>query len=339
MSSASMTPLTESIIHNVFKEAKEQLAQVKDADGLESMRVAYFGKRGQVTQLFQQLKAAPKDDMRTLGALLNVQRSQVLDAVQSKKDNFAQSQLNEALSAEAIDVTLPGRHPVASGSCHPITWVMHRAITIWSRLGFSLVEGPEIEKNQFNFDRLNIPEHHPARSMQDSFVPDEPGMVLRTHTSPVQVRVMDGQKPPIQIISLGRVFRRDSDPTHTPMFHQLEGLHINETANFSDLKTVIEHFFNAFFDRSVSVRFRPSYFPFTEPSAEVDIKSESGEWLEVMGCGMVHPNVLEDAQLSPDTYQGYAFGFGLDRLAMLYYGIDDLRTLFEGDIAFLSQFH
>jgi phenylalanyl-tRNA synthetase alpha chain len=332
------SPLDAKQVDAVLKTARSALSVIQNAEALEAFRVEYLGKKGKITGFFQALKGAPPEVMRDLGARLNRERATLFKDIQSKKEAFDAARIANVLAAESIDVTLPGRLRPA-GSLHPITLVMQRAIDILSRLGFEVVDGPELEEETFNFTRLNIPEHHPARSMQDSFVPDQPGFVLRTHTSPVQVRVMDGQKPPIKIISLGRVFRRDSDPTHTPMFHQLEGLRVDKQVTFSDLKGVIAHFFDAFFGRSVAVRFRPSYFPFTEPSAEVDIMSESGEWLEVMGCGMVHPNVLTGAGLSTDDYQGYAFGFGLDRLAMLYYGLNDLRALFEGDAAFLEQFH
>jgi phenylalanyl-tRNA synthetase alpha chain len=281
------------------------------------------------------------------GALINVVKQELQDLIGERKNSLDSAAVEAQLAAETIDVTLPGRGQT-TGGIHPVTRTIERIEDFFSSIGFEVVEGPEIEDDYHNFEALNIPAHHPARAMHDTFYIDE-STVLRTHTSPVQVRVMETEKPPLRIICPGRVYRCDSDLTHTPMFHQVEGLLIDEHSSFADLKGVVEEFLRVFFERELQVRFRPSYFPFTEPSAEVDIQcvncggegcrvcSQTG-WLEVMGCGMVHPRVFEYSKIDTEKYSGFAFGMGVERLAMLRYGVNDLRLFFDNDLRFLEQF-
>ena len=328
-------------------EAKAAIAAAKDGATLEQLRVDYLGKKGQITALLKRLGQLSAEERPAAGALINVVKQELQELIGARKDTLESAAVEAKLSAEKIDVTLPGRDQ-SSGGIHPVTRTMERMEDFFSAIGFDVVEGPEIEDDYHNFEALNIPAHHPARAMHDTFYVDE-HTVLRTHTSPVQVRVMESQEPPLRIICPGRVYRCDSDLTHTPMFHQVEGLLIDEHSSFADLKGLIEDFLRVFFERELDVRFRPSYFPFTEPSAEVDIQcvncggdgcrvcSHTG-WLEVMGCGMVHPKVFEYSNIDTEKYSGFAFGMGVERLAMLRYGVNDLRLFFDNDLRFLEQF-
>ncbi len=319
-----------------------------DEKSLEALRVHYLGKKGSLTVLLKNLGQLPAEERPAAGEVINVVKRAVQEALDARKAVLINSSLNAKLASEAIDVTLPGRRQSAGG-LHPITITIERITSIFASAGYVVAEGPEIEDDYYNFEALNIPSHHPARAMHDTFYVN-PGTVLRTHTSPVQVRVMQTGKPPFRMICPGRVYRCDSDLTHTPMFHQVEGLYIDEEVNFADLKGTVEDFLHAYFEQEMPVRFRPSYFPFTEPSAEVDmgcvacnskgcrICSNTG-WLEVMGCGMVHPSVLEMSNVDSSKFRGFAFGMGVERLAMLRYGVRDLRTYFENDLRFLRQFN
>lgn len=334
-------------IITIQEQAKEAINQAQDVSGLETIRVDFLGKKGKLTELLKGLATLSAEEKPKMGQLVNEAKRAITDLIEVKMEELKEKQLAAKLAAEQIDITLPGRENQA-GSLHPVTQVKHRINEYFSRLGFDIVDGPEIETEFYNFEALNIPSHHPARAMHDTFYFGD-GRLLRTHTSPVQIRTMEQRKPPFRLIAPGRVYRCDSDVTHTPMFHQVEGLLIDEQATLAGLKGLLKDFFAHFFGRELALRFRPSYFPFTEPSAEVDIECTqcSGKgcrsckftgWLEVLGCGMVHPNVLKAVNISPDQYQGWAFGMGMDRLAMLYYGVDDLRTMFENDLTFLSQF-
>jgi phenylalanyl-tRNA synthetase alpha chain len=314
---------------------------------LDDLRVEYLGKKGRLTGLLKGLGQLTTEERPAAGAKINDVKQSLQDLIGQRKAYFESIDLNAKLAKETIDVTLPGRGEDVGG-LHPVTRTMERIEGFFSRIGYDVEVGPEIEDDYHNFEALNIPSHHPARAMHDTFYID-PTTVLRTHTSPVQVRTMERHAPPIRIICPGRVYRCDSDLTHTPMFHQVEGLVVDKDISFADLKGVIDQFLKAFFEADLPVRFRPSYFPFTEPSAEVDIQctncsgdgcrvcSQTG-WLEVMGCGMVHPNVLEHCDVDTDTFTGFAFGMGVERLAMLRYGVNDLRLFFENDLRFLKQF-
>ena len=328
-------------------EAKAAIAAADDGATLEQLRVDYLGKKGQITGLLKGLGKLTAQERPKAGALINVVKQELQELIGARKSALDSAAVEAQLAAETIDVTLPGRGQ-STGGIHPVTRTMERMEDFFGAIGFDVVEGPEIEDDYHNFEALNIPAHHPARAMHDTFYVDE-HTVLRTHTSPVQVRVMESQEPPLRIICPGRVYRCDSDLTHTPMFHQVEGLLIDEHSSFADLKGLIEDFLRAFFERELEVRFRPSYFPFTEPSAEVDIQcvncggngcrvcSHTG-WLEVMGCGMVHPKVFEYSNIDTEKYSGFAFGMGVERLAMLRYGVNDLRLFFDNDLRFLEQF-
>ena len=328
-------------------EAKAAIAAAEDGATLEQLRVDYLGKKGQITALLKSLGQLSAEERPAAGAQINVVKQELQELIGARKNALESAAVETKLAAETIDVTLPGRDK-STGGIHPVTRTMERMEDFFAAIGFEVVEGPEIEDDYHNFEALNIPAHHPARAMHDTFYVDE-HTVLRTHTSPVQVRVMESQAPPLRIICPGRVYRCDSDLTHTPMFHQVEGLLIDEHSSFADLKGLIEDFLRAFFERELEVRFRPSYFPFTEPSAEVDIQcvncggegcrvcSHTG-WLEVMGCGMVHPRVFEYSNIDTEKYSGFAFGMGVERLAMLRYGVNDLRLFFDNDLRFLEQF-
>ncbi len=328
-------------------QARSAIAAAQDSGTLEQLRVDYLGKKGQLTNLLKSLGNLSSEDRPKAGALINVVKQELQELIGERKTALDAAAVKARLEQEAIDVTLPGRATTVGG-VHPVTQTIERIEDFFSAIGFDVVEGPEIEDDYHNFEALNIPAHHPARAMHDTFYVDE-HTVLRTHTSPVQVRVMESQQPPLRIICPGRVYRCDSDLTHTPMFHQVEGLLVDEHSSFSDLKGLIEDFLRVFFERELEVRFRPSYFPFTEPSAEVDIQcvncagkgcrvcSQTG-WLEVMGCGMVHPKVFEAAGIDTEEYSGFAFGMGVERLAMLRYGVNDLRLFFDNDLRFLEQF-
>jgi len=330
------------------QQAREAVDKAADLKALDEIRVHYLGKKGVLTQQLKQLGKLPPEQRPEAGQAINVAKKQVQESIEARKQCLQNAELEQQLAAEKIDVSLPGRGQHIGG-IHPVTRTLQRIRHLFSSMGFESVEGPEIEDDYHNFEALNIPEHHPARAMHDTFYIDA-HHVLRTHTSPVQIRVMETQKPPFRIMAPGRVYRCDSDLTHTPMFHQVEGLLVDENVSFADLKGMLEEFLKHFFEREdLGVRFRPSYFPFTEPSAEVDIEcvicsgegcrvcSQSG-WLEVLGCGMVHPNVFKHVDVDNEQYTGLAFGMGVERLAMLKYGVNDLRLFFENDLQFLRQF-
>ena len=329
-------------------EATAAIESAGDSAALEKLRVEWLGKKGRVTDLLKSLGQLDADERPKVGAEINAVKQLLNEQISERKETLQQAAIAAQLEAEALDVTLPGRREDL-GALHPITRTIDRMAAYFGALGFEVVEGPEIEDDYHNFEALNIPAHHPARAMHDTFYIDDTH-VLRTHTSGVQVRTMETREPPLRVICPGRVYRCDSDLTHSPMFHQVEGLLIDENVSFGQLKGIIQEFLHAFFEQDgLAVRFRPSYFPFTEPSAEVDIQcvkcagkgcricSGTG-WLEVMGCGMVHPRVLEMSGVDTERYQGFAFGMGVERLAMLRYGIGDLRLNFENDLRFLAQF-
>ena len=329
-------------------EATAAIESAEDSAALEKLRVEWLGKKGRVTDLLKSLGQLDADERPKVGAEINAVKQLLNEQIGERKETLQQAAIAAQLAAESLDVTLPGRREDL-GALHPITRTIDRMAAYFGALGFEVVEGPEIEDDYHNFEALNIPAHHPARAMHDTFYIDDTH-VLRTHTSGVQVRTMETREPPLRVICPGRVYRCDSDLTHSPMFHQVEGLLIDENVSFGQLKGIIQEFLHAFFEQDgLAVRFRPSYFPFTEPSAEVDIQcvkcagkgcricSGTG-WLEVMGCGMVHPRVLEMSGVDTERYQGFAFGMGVERLAMLRYGIGDLRLNFENDLRFLAQF-
>ena len=316
--------------------AAADIDAANDLAALDAVRVAYLGKKGELTAQLKTLGGLPAEERAAAGQAINTAKQQVQDALAARREALEAEALEAKLAADAVDVTLPGRGN-AIGGFHPVTRAMLRIEKIFRNAGFGVRSGPEIEDDFHNFTALNIPENHPARAMHDTFY-FPAGMLLRTHTSPVQIRSMVNEGVPIRIIAPGRVYRCDSDQTHTPMFHQVEGLVIDEHVSFANLKAVLHQFVEAYFERDAELRFRPSYFPFTEPSAEVDVLWGEGKWLEILGCGMVHPNVLAAAGVDPEKYTGYAFGMGVERLAMLRYGVTDLRTFFENDIRFLRQF-
>ncbi|MDB9752733.1 phenylalanine--tRNA ligase subunit alpha [Oceanospirillaceae bacterium] len=316
------------------------VAQAADETALDQVRVQYLGKKGELTQQLKNLGKLSADERPAAGAKINEAKQQVQDAITVKRTMMAAEALSAQLAVESIDVTLPGRGQDLGG-LHPVTMTIERIENFFAQIGFSVAQGPEIEDDYHNFEALNIPAHHPARAMHDTFYFGD-GTLLRTHTSGVQVRTMETQQPPIRIICPGRVYRCDSDQTHSPMFHQIEGLLVDDNISFADLKGILHNFLNVFFERDLQVRFRPSYFPFTEPSIEVDIgylgKDGEQKWLEVLGCGMVHPKVFEHSGIDTEKYTGFAFGMGVERLAMLRYGVKDLRMFFENDLRFLAQF-
>ena len=323
-------------------QALNEIQSAYDMDALESLRVHYLGKKGLLTEQLKELGKLSKEQRPAVGQKINLIKGRIQQALEEKKFHLKESAINEQLKSETLDVTLQGRGQNL-GSLHPISHTLARIEEYFQRYGFVVEEGPEIEDEFHNFAALNIPEHHPARAMHDTFYFKDK-MLLRTHTSSVQIHVMQEQYPPIRIIAPGRVYRCDSDPTHSPMFHQVEGLLVDDQVSFVDLKGIIIEFLQTFFeDEKLKVRFRPSYFPFTEPSAEIDIattnsKSKNTKWLEIMGCGMVHPKVFEKVGIDADKYSGYAFGMGVERLAMLRYQVNDLRLFFENDLRFLRQF-
>ena len=328
---------------NTLAEITRSLDDIGAADSLESLdalRVALLGKNGAITAALKSLGALPPDERKARGAEVNRAKESIADAIAARKATLEQASLDRRLASERVDITLPGRR-AERGGLHPITRTLDRMTEIFARLGYDLADGPEIEDDYHNFEALNFPPHHPARAMHDTFYFGD-GRLLRTHTSPVQIRAAKGKTPPIRLIAAGKVYRSDSDQTHSPMFHQVEGLLIAEGVSFADLKGTLAEFVRAFFERDFEMRFRPSYFPFTEPSAEVDIRwdREDGaeRWLEVLGCGMVHPNVLRACEIDPEKYTGFAFGMGVERFAMLRYGVGDLRQFFENDLRFLRQF-
>ena len=327
-------------LKQLVTDGLEAVAQAADETALDQVRVQYLGKKGELTQQLKSLGKLTAEERPAAGAKINQAKQQVQDSITIKRTLMAAAALSKQLAVESIDVTLPGRGQ-AIGGLHPVTMTIERIQNFFGQIGFSVAQGPEIEDDYHNFEALNIPAHHPARAMHDTFYFGD-GTLLRTHTSGVQVRTMEKQQPPIRIICPGRVYRCDSDQTHSPMFHQIEGLLVDDNISFADLKGILHNFLNVFFERDLQVRFRPSYFPFTEPSIEVDIgyQGEDGaqKWLEVLGCGMVHPKVFEHSGIDTEKYTGFAFGMGVERLAMLRYGVKDLRMFFENDLRFLAQF-
>ena len=335
-------------------EILADVAAAADDAALEAVRIAALGKNGTITALLKTLGALPPEQRKSQGPLINGMKDRVNAALAERRDAFKAAALEARLNTESVDVTLPVREtPAEIGRVHPITQVTDELTAIFADMGFAVAEGPDIETDDYNFTRLNFPEEHPARAMHDTFFfnpkPDGTRLLLRTHTSPVQVRTMLNQKPPIRVIIPGRTYRCDSDQTHTPMFHQVEGLVIDKGSHLGHMKWILEEFFKAFFEVDrVGMRFRPSFFPFTEPSLEVDIQyrrdkgeirfGEGDDWMEILGCGMVHPNVLRACGIDPDVYQGFAWGMGIDRIAMLKYGMSDLRQLFDSDVRWLSHY-
>lgn len=334
-------------IEEILTQALQALADAKDLSELDQARVHYLGKKGLFTEQMKELGKLDPEQRKSVGQVINTAKNSFQEALDSRKQSLESAALQARLAAERIDVTLPGRGQAIAG-LHPVTVTMRRIGKIFADAGFDIAEGPEIEDDYHNFGALNIPEHHPARAMHDTFYFDA-HTVLRTHTSPVQIRVMESSEPPLKVIAPGRVYRCDSDMTHSPMFHQVEGFLVDTDVSFGDLKGVIFEFLRAFFEKDVNVRFRPSYFPFTEPSAEFDVScvmcdgkgcrvcKQTG-WLEVGGCGMIHPEVFKSVGIDHERYSGFAFGTGVERLAMMRYGINDLRMFFENDLKFLQQF-
>jgi len=329
-------------LDQLVQSANQAVSDASTIAELDQVRVDYLGKKGQITALLKGLGKLDASERPAAGAKINEAKESVMAGLNAKKEAMEQAELEAQLMSEAVDVTLPGRG-TDLGGLHPVTKTMRRIESFFAKAGYSVEVGPEIEDDYHNFEALNIPGHHPARAMHDTFYFNA-NTLLRTHTSPVQVRTMEKGEPPFRMICPGRVYRCDSDQTHTPMFHQVEGLLVEPDVSFADLKSTIEEFLRVFFERELEVRFRPSYFPFTEPSAEVDIEwgrnpDGSIKWLEVMGCGMVHPKVFESSGIDPEKYSGFAFGLGVERLAMLRYGVNDLRMFFENDLRFLQQFN
>lgn len=331
----------------ILRELNEELASVSSLQDLEKLKSKYLGKTGIVKELAKAIKDIPPEERKTYGSLLNELKETVEELFSQKFLYFKSLEERKNLSKEFVDPTLPPTNQI--GSLHPITLTLDRILSILKSMGFLEQQGPELEKEEYNFDMLNIPKYHPSRDMQDTFYVNKEGYVLRTHTSPIQIRTMLSNKPPIYITASGKVYRKDDDPTHSPMFFQVEGLAVDKHINLRHLKYVLDTFLQLFFNKSLKTRYRSSYFPFTEPSFEVDIQCVICEgsgcrvckqtgWLEVMGCGMVHPNVLRNCNIDPSLYTGFAFGMGVERLAMLYYGIDNIKLFYENDIRFLSQF-
>jgi phenylalanyl-tRNA synthetase alpha chain len=323
-------------LDDLVAQARAQIATAEELAALDAVRVAFLGKKGVLTEQLKSLGKLTAEERPAAGQAINTAKQAVQQALEERKAALEDIALQAQLKAEAVDMTLAGRGQVLGGM-HPVTRTRERIEAIFRGAGFEVLVGPEIEDDFHNFTALNVPEDHPARAMHDTFY-FPGGQLLRTHTSPVQIRAMQAQGAPLRVIAPGRVFRCDSDMTHTPMFHQVEGLVVDKDVSFANLKSVIHEFVECFFERRVEMRFRPSYFPFTEPSAEMDILSESGKWLEIGGCGMVHPNVLRNVGIDPDEYSGYAFGMGVERMTMLRYGVNDLRLFFENDLQFLQQF-
>ncbi len=325
-----------SQIDTLSADALDAIASADSLERLETLRVELLGRKGGLTSQLKALGTLPAADRPAAGKAINEAKRAVSDAIAARRADLEAAALAAELSRDAIDVTLAGRR-VHKGSVHPVSKTLRRMRRILERAGFEVDTGPEIEDEYHNFSALNIPADHPARAMHDTFYIDSERL-LRTHTSPVQIRAMQTRGAPIRLIAPGRVYRCDSDLTHTPMFTQVEGLAVDRNISFANLKCLLYEFLSKFFERQVELRFRPSYFPFTEPSAEVDVRSEAGRWIEVLGCGMVHPNVLRNVSIDPQSFQGYAFGMGVERLAMLRYGVDDLRLFFDNDLRFLEQF-
>lgn len=328
-------------ITELLSSAQAQIGLAEDEAQLDAVRVAFLGKSGSLTGLLKSLGKADPAVRKERGQAVNQAKGELQQALNARRESLAAAAMAQTLAAESVDVTMPGRRGTA-GTVHPITRTLNRITEVLARMGFEVADGPEIEDDFHNFEALNFPAHHPARAMHDTFYFAD-GRLLRTHTSPVQIRAMQRMEPPIRVIAPGKVYRSDSDQTHSPMFHQVEGLLVGENVSMANLKGDLHSFANAFFERDLPIRFRPSYFPFTEPSAELDVLWDLGDgseprWLEVLGCGMVHPNVLKAGGIDPQRYTGYAFGMGVERFAMLRYGIRDLRELFDNDIKLLNQF-
>ena len=335
-------------LNDIVTTAKQAVVAAEQSSVLEALRVEYLGKKGKITAYLKQLGNVSVEQRPVIGKSVNLAKQEVVGLIENRSKVLAEAAMAAALKAETIDVSLPGRGE-KTGGLHPVTRTLQRIDRYFQQIGFSVAEGPEIENSHHNFTALNIPEHHPARAMHDTFYFNAE-MLLRTHTSPVQIRAMEKQQPPLRLIAPGRVYRCDSDLTHTPMFHQVEGLMVDENVSFTDLKGILSDFLRAFFEKDLKVRFRPSYFPFTEPSAEADIEcvicdgegcrvcSHTG-WIEILGCGMVHPNVFEHVNIDSEKYLGFAFGLGVERMAMLRYGVNDLRMFFDNDLKFLRQFN
>ncbi len=324
-------------LSDLIQTAGSEIDSAADLGALDAVRVSYLGKKGALTVRLKELSQLPADERPAAGQEINRAKQEIQHRIGAKRETLEGEALAKRLVDDAVDVTLPGRG-YGLGGRHPVSRAMSRIEKIFRNAVFGVRSGPEIENDYHNFTALNIPENHPARAEHDTFY-FPGGMLLRTHTSPVQIRSMKEEGVPIRIIAPGRVYRCDSDQTHTPMFHQVEGLVIDRNITFANLKAVLHQFVESFFERDAELRFRASYFPFTEPSAEVDVLWEKGKWLEILGCGMVHPNVLRDAGVDPEEFTGYAFGIGIERLAMLRYGVSDLRTFFDNDLRFLRQFH
>ena len=323
-------------LSELVDRAASEIDAATDLATLDAVRVSYLGKKGELTARLKSLGQLPPEERSGAGQEINKAKQQVQARLNARRESLEIAALEAKLAADAVDVSLPGRGSSIGGR-HPVSRAQSRIERIFSNAGFGIRSGPEIEDDFHNFTALNIPENHPARAMHDTFY-FPGGNLLRTHTSPVQIRSIVEEGVPIRIIAPGRVYRCDSDQTHTPMFHQVEGLVVDENISFANLKAVLHQFVEAFFERKAELRFRPSYFPFTEPSAEVDVRWGEDKWLEILGCGMVHPNVLESAGIDSEKYTGYAFGMGIERLAMLRYNVTDLRTFFENDLRFLRQF-
>ena len=334
-------------LSEILEKAEQELAEAQTIQALENVKVSYLGKKGALTGRLKELGKLPPEQRAAVGQEVNAVKAQIQEKLEAKRAALQAQELEKKLASQAVDVTLPGRG-YGLGGMHPITQTLQRIETLFSRAGFDIATGPELEGDYYNFEALNIPADHPARAMHDTFYINE-NTVLRTHTSPVQIRVMQNQEPPLRVIAPGRVYRCDSDVTHTPMFHQVEGFMVDKDTNFAELKGLLHDFLREFFEKDLKVRFRPSYFPFTEPSAEADIEcvmcggdgcrvcSHTG-WLEVLGCGMIHPQVFANVGIDNEEYTGFAFGMGVERLAMLRYGVNDLRLFFENDLRFLQQF-
>lgn len=323
-------------LSELIDRAASEIDAAADLAALDAVRVSYLGKKGELTARLKSLGQLPPEERSAAGQEINKAKQEVQARLNARRESLESAALEAKLAADAVDVSLPGRGSSIGGR-HPVSRAQSRIERIFSNAGFGIRSGPEIEDDFHNFTALNIPENHPARAMHDTFY-FPGGNLLRTHTSPVQIRSIVEEGVPIRIIAPGRVYRCDSDQTHTPMFHQVEGLVVDENISFANLKAVLHQFVEAFFERKAELRFRPSYFPFTEPSAEVDVRWGEDKWLEILGCGMVHPNVLESAGIDSEKYTGYAFGMGIERLAMLRYNVTDLRTFFENDLRFLRQF-
>jgi phenylalanyl-tRNA synthetase alpha chain len=336
-----MTDVPTPDLDALIAQARTDIAAATDPRGLDALRVDLLGKKGRVTELLKQLGGLAHEQRKTFGERINIVKQTLTTELEARAKVIADAELAHKLATETIDVTLPGRG-IDAGALHPVSRTLRRIERIFNAMGFETVEGPEMEDDWHNFQALNIPESHPARAMQDTFYAFNGARLLRTHTSPVQIRTMQQRKPPIRIICPGRVYRVDFDRTHSPMFHQVEGLYVAENVGLADLKHDLQKFLSLFFEREVEALFRPSYFPFVEPGADVHMKWEQpgqpSRWLELLGCGVVHPNVLEAVGIDSERYSGYAFGMGADRLTMLRYGVDDLRLFFDNDLRFLEQF-